>query len=106
MTLCDKGDGKPASKEEAKRRYAHLNAGHVPDIAVGTTLYEVKAYTPYVTAAARQLGTGYAGSGTPSASIALRPIVCGLSTWESVYRSAPSATPACASSKRRVRLSR
>ena len=66
VTLCDRGDGRPASKEEAKRRYAHLNAGHVPDIAIGTTLYEIKAYTPYVAAAGRQLGTGYAGGGTPS----------------------------------------
>ena len=33
VVLCDRGDGSPASKETARQRWAHVNAGHVPDIA-------------------------------------------------------------------------
>ena len=36
-----KGDGTAASKLEARRRYAHINAGHVPDIIQGRSLVEV-----------------------------------------------------------------
>ena len=32
LALGDRGDGTPASKEEAKRRHADLNEGHVPDL--------------------------------------------------------------------------
>ena len=32
VRLGDKGDGTPSSKEEARRRQAHLNEGHIPDI--------------------------------------------------------------------------
>ena len=40
----------PASKAEARRRYAYLNAGHVPDafkLGDPHTLYEFKCYTPF-----------------------------------------------------------
>ena len=50
VQLCDRGDGSPASKADAKRRYAHLNANHVPDIArllAIPQLYEFRCYTPY-----------------------------------------------------------
>ena len=32
VRLGDKGNGTPESKAEAKRRHAHLNDGHIPDI--------------------------------------------------------------------------
>ena len=47
---CDRGDGSAASKEDAARRWAHLNDGHIPDIAritVPPQLLEVKVWTPY-----------------------------------------------------------
>ena len=48
MQLGDRGDGSAQSKEEARRRWMHLNSGHVPDIIVQSvppTLYEFKCYT-------------------------------------------------------------
>ena len=50
VQLGDKGDGTHASKEEAKKRYAHLNADHIPDIiryGPRIDLYETKCYTPF-----------------------------------------------------------
>ena len=32
LRLGDRGDGTAAGKETARQRYAHINAGHVPDI--------------------------------------------------------------------------
>ena len=46
--LCDRGDGSPAAKEDAKQRWKWMNATHIPDIArISTPLfnYELKAYT-------------------------------------------------------------
>ena len=56
-----RGDGTPASKTEAKRRYAHINDGHVPDIirfgASGPhTCIEFKCCTPHLAEPA--LGNG------------------------------------------------
>ena len=53
LKLGDRGDGTPASKAEAKRRYAHINDGHVPDIirfgASGPhTCIEFKCCTPHL----------------------------------------------------------
>ena len=65
---CDRGDGTPVSRNEAKHRWAHVNDGHVPDIArLSTRLHahELKVYTPFnqnVT-----LGVGSAPSTTESA---------------------------------------
>ena len=52
VSYGDKGDGTPASIEEAKRRYAHLNEGHVPDafrVSDPTELWEIKCITPFHT---------------------------------------------------------
>ena len=57
--LGDKGDGTPASKEEARRRHAHLNEGHIPDMyrpGPPHVLYEWKCFTPF--GATRALGNG------------------------------------------------
>lgn len=59
IRLGDKGDGTPASKEEARRRQAHLNDGHIPDIyrpGPPHILYEWKCYTPF--GLSRALGHG------------------------------------------------
>jgi hypothetical protein len=50
VRLGDKGNGTPESKAEAKRRHAHLNDGHIPDIyrtGPPHILYEWKCYTPF-----------------------------------------------------------
>ena len=50
VRLGDKGNGTPESKTEAKRRHAHLNDGHIPDIyrtGPPHILYEWKCYTPF-----------------------------------------------------------
>ena len=69
MQLGDKGDGSPAARDEAKRRYAHLNAHHIPDIirySQPTTLYEVKCFAIHTLQPA--LGNGsVAGGGAASA---------------------------------------
>jgi hypothetical protein len=68
VVLCDRGDGSPASKETARQRWAHVNAGHVPDIArLGTPphAYELKVYTPYNQTVALGLGSTRNG-GAPS----------------------------------------
>ena len=67
--LCDRGDGTPQSKEEARAKSAHLNQGHIPDIArfdgVTPTLYEFKCYA--FAFLRRALGRGSArGGGAPS----------------------------------------
>ena len=49
-SLADRGDGSQASREDAKRRYAHINDGHVPDIVRHGTppsCLEFKCYTPF-----------------------------------------------------------
>ena len=50
VCLGDKGNGTSESKTEAKRRHAHLNDGHIPDIyrtGPPHILYEWKCYTPF-----------------------------------------------------------
>ena len=50
VRLGDKGNGTSESKTEAKRRHAHLNDGHIPDIyrtGPPHILYEWKCYTPF-----------------------------------------------------------
>ena len=38
--LCDRGDGSPAAKEDAKQRWKWMNATHIPDIArISTPLF-------------------------------------------------------------------
>ena len=67
LALGDRGDGTPAGKEDARQRYAHLNAGHVPDvIRFGAVphLYEFKCTTPFLARVALGLGT-LAGGGKP-----------------------------------------
>ena len=67
VQLGDKGDGTAASKSEARQRYAHINAGHVPDIIHARTLYEIKVFTPFTVTQA--LGHGSAAKGgAPSTS--------------------------------------
>ena len=59
VRLGDKGDGTPSSKEEARRRQAHLNEGHIPDIyrpGPPHVLYEWKCCSPFT--ATRALGNG------------------------------------------------
>jgi hypothetical protein len=59
VRLGDKGDGTPSSKEEARRRQAHLNDGHIPDIyrpGPPHVLYEWKCYSPFTVT--RALGHG------------------------------------------------
>ena len=48
--LGDKGDGTAAGLADAKRRYKHLNDGHIPDlfsIQTPPKLFEVKCFTPF-----------------------------------------------------------
>ena len=50
VRLGDKGNGTSESTAEAKRRHAHLNDGHIPDIyrtGPPHILYEWKCYTPF-----------------------------------------------------------
>lgn len=54
LQLCDRGDGTELSKQEALARFAHFNAGHVPDIlsrdSVGdddVACLEFKCATPF-----------------------------------------------------------
>jgi hypothetical protein len=71
--LFDRGDASPASKETARQRRAHVNAGHVADIArpgtpptmPPTRNYELKVYTPYNQTVALGLGSERNG-GAPS----------------------------------------
>ena len=38
--LCDRGDGSPVAKEDAKQRWKWTNATHIPDIArISTPLF-------------------------------------------------------------------
>ena len=70
LQLGDKGDGTPAARDEAKRRYAHLNAHHIPDIirySQPTTLYEIKCFAVHTLQPA--LGHGsVTGGGAASAA--------------------------------------
>jgi len=66
--LCDRGDGSPASKEDAKRRWKWVNATHIPDIARVSAPpfgYELKAYTPFNQKVALGHGSNAKG-GAPS----------------------------------------
>ena len=66
---CDRGDGSPASKETARQRWAHVNAGHVADIArLGSPphAYELKVYTPYNQTVALGLVGSERNGGAPS----------------------------------------
>ena len=45
----DRGDGTRVGKEQAKRRYAHRNAGHIIDMYDTRTNYEVKCYNDHAT---------------------------------------------------------
>jgi hypothetical protein len=68
----DKGDGRRVSKAKARQRYAHINAGTVPDIIAlhaspsgHHVLYESKVYSPFTPSP--ELGTGTrAGGGSVS----------------------------------------
>ena len=64
LKLGDRGDGTRVSKEEARRRYAHINDGHVPDIVRHGTppsCYEYKCYTPFLPDGALGLGSNGCG---------------------------------------------
>lgn len=59
LSLGDRGDGAAAGKAEARLRYSHINAGHVPDFIrwlAKPHCYEVKCYTPFH--ATHTLGNG------------------------------------------------
>jgi hypothetical protein len=59
LRLGDRGDGTPAGTADARQRYAHVNAGHVPDFirfGIHHHCYEYKCYTPFLTSPA--LGHG------------------------------------------------
>ena len=68
LRLGDRGDGTAAGKLAARQRYAHINAGHVPDIVrhgAPPHCYEFKCYTPFHVSPA--LGHGSrAGGGAAS----------------------------------------
>jgi hypothetical protein len=64
VRLGDKGNGTSESTAEAKRRHAHLNDGHIPDIyrtGPPHILWEWKCYTPFRGKGA--LGNGSARGG-------------------------------------------
>ena len=64
LKLGDRGDGTRVSKEEARRRYAHINNGHVPDIVRHGTppsCYEYKGWTPFLPNGALGLGSTSCG---------------------------------------------
>ena len=65
VQLGDKGDGSPASRADALRRFSVHNAGHVPDIIEGNTQYEFKGYSPYLPTPALGHGSQRCG-GAPS----------------------------------------
>ena len=59
LRLGDRGDGTAAGAADARQRYAHVNATHVPDFirfGVHPHCYEFKCYTPFHTSPA--LGHG------------------------------------------------
>ena len=63
-SLGDKGDGTPAGKEDARRRHAHLNATHIPDIiryGASTTLLEYKCWAIYLPRGAQGNGSARLG---------------------------------------------
>ena len=64
LRLGDRGDGTRASQAEARRRYAHINSGHVPDIvrhATPPSCFEFKCYSPYLQSGALGLGSTTCG---------------------------------------------
>ena len=64
FVLGDRGDGTRTSKEEARKRYAHINKDHIPDAirhSIPPCCYEYKCYTPMVVGGA--LGNGSPGHG-------------------------------------------
>ena len=72
--LCDRGDGSPASKEDAKRRWKWVNATHIPDIARVSAPpfgYELKAYTPFN----QKVALGH-GSNTKGGATVDEPCMC------------------------------
>jgi len=70
LRLGDRGDGTPAGALAARRRYAHINAGHVPDIirhGAYPHCYEWKCYSPYHTTAALGHGSRECGGAASTA---------------------------------------
>ena len=65
VQLGDKGDGTRAGRDAAARRYDHLCSTHIPDIVVGSALWEFKAISPFKPKPALGMPNN-AGSGTPS----------------------------------------
>ena len=68
VILGDKGDGSPMARDAAKRRNAHFNADHCPDIIEPDDvdrLYETRCYTPFRATAAMGHGSR-GGGGKPS----------------------------------------
>ena len=64
FALGDKGDGTPAGVEDARRRHAHLNATHIPDIiryGSNIVLYEYKCYSIFLTGGAQGNGSSRLG---------------------------------------------
>ena len=57
----DKGDGTPAGKDEAKRRWAWANDGHIPDMvrcSATPCIYEWKCATPFTLPSSELKGHG------------------------------------------------
>ena len=70
LRLGDRGDGTAAGKETARQRYAHINAGHVPDFirfGVKPQCYELKCYTPFHVSPALGLGSTDKGGAASTA---------------------------------------
>ena len=70
LRLGDRGDGTAAGKETARQRYAHINAGHVPDFirfGVKPHCYELKCYTPFHVSPAIGLGSTDKGGAASTA---------------------------------------
>ena len=70
LRLGDRGDGTAAGVLAARQRFAHINAGHVPDIIRhGARLhcYELKCYSPFHTAVALGHGSRECGGAASTA---------------------------------------
>ena len=70
LRLGDRGDGTAAGKLTARQRYAHINAGHVPDIirhGARPHCYEFKCYTPFHVSAALGHGSRECGGAASTA---------------------------------------
>jgi hypothetical protein len=72
IIMGDRGDGTPAGKEEARRRYAHINDGHVPDLlrnGAPAHLWEYKCCTAFLDRRHAKQGNGSRACGGAASQI-------------------------------------